>query len=223
VIEHVCFDLDGTLVDSFRDIATALNEVLHALGRPARDPDEVKTMIGAGVGVLLERGLGEDNPELIHEAKTRFRGAYQAHLFDTTRPYDGVLELIQTLEAKNIATSIATNKPSWFTKPIVEELGLIHAGIRAVASADEAPARKPDPRVLELALQRTARPFDPKTTIYVGDMPIDLETARAFGCPLVAVAWGFDPSRLKRLDPEHWIEEPSALLATLARSFDHNF
>lgn len=211
-MKHVCFDLDGTLVDSYRDISTALNEVLLALGRPARDPEEVKTMIGSGVGVLLERGLGEENVELIERAKKQFKGAYTDHLLDTTRPYDGVLELIEALTARGIATSIATNKPSFFTKPIVEKLGLARAGIRGVASADEVPKRKPDPAIVALAIERSGAAIDRPATVYVGDMPIDLETARAFGCPLVGVAWGFDPSRLKRLDPDHWIETPRALL-----------
>lgn len=216
MIRHVCFDLDGTLVDSYRDISTALNEVLVALGRPARDPEEVKTMIGSGVGVLLERGLGEENAELIERAKQQFKGAYTAHLLDTTRAYDGVLELIAALTARGIVTSIATNKPSFFTKPIVEALGLAKAGIRGVASADEAPKRKPDPKIIELAIERSGAAIDRAATMYAGDMPIDLETARAFGCPMVAVAWGFDPSRLKRLDPDHWIETPRALLDVIS-------
>jgi 2-phosphoglycolate phosphatase len=214
VIEHVVFDLDGTLVDSFRDIAAALNEVLDALERPRRDPEEVKTMIGEGVGVLLERGLGDDQPELVAKAKARFKDAYAKHLLATTKPYEGVHALIAELNARGVTTSIATNKPSFFTQPIVEKLAL---DVRAYACPDDAGARKPDPRVVELAIERTGKPLDRARTIYVGDMPLDLETARRFGCPIVAVAWGFDPRGLKRLNPDHWIEEPSALLSLLSR------
>jgi phosphoglycolate phosphatase-like HAD superfamily hydrolase len=88
----------------------------------------------------------------------------------------------------------------------------LKAGIRGVASADEAGARKPSPRVVELAIERTGRALDKARTIYVGDMPIDLETARAFGCRLVAVGWGFDPSGLARLEPDRWIKDPRELI-----------
>jgi phosphoglycolate phosphatase len=169
-------------------------------------------MIGGGVGVLLERGLGDGDPALIERAKKKFKDAYRRHLLATTRCYEGVLELVESLERIGVTTSIATNKPSWFTNPLVEHLRI---PVRAVASADEAPRRKPDPAVVALAIERTGRAIDRSSTIYVGDMPIDLETARAFGVPLIGVSWGFDPSALRRLVPDHFIDHPRELIAVI--------
>jgi len=225
VIRQVVFDLDGTLVDSYRDIASGVNDVLHALGRERRDPQEIKTMIGEGVVVLLERALAPEprsirgaDRALVDEARKLFKDLYKARLLETTRPYEGVLEAIAELARNGVVCSIATNKPSLFTNPIVAAFGFERAGIRGVASADEARARKPDPSVIELAIQRTGQAIDKSATIYVGDMPIDQQAARTFGCAMAGVGWGFDPEPLRRLDPDRWIENPKELASVLLGS-----
>lgn len=212
-IEHVCFDLDGTLVDSYRDIASALNEVLRALGLPERSAEEIKTMIGAGVGELLARGLADRDPAAIDRARALFKDAYFARVVETTRPFPGVVEVIRELSARGVVTSIATNKPSLFTRVVVEKLGLLEAGIRAHASADEVVSRKPDPAVIALAIERTGVQVDRSRVLYVGDMPIDVATARNFGCRIAICGWGFDPkgSASERLD--YLLNEPKDLLA----------
>jgi phosphoglycolate phosphatase len=216
-IRAVAFDLDGTLIDSYRDIAGALNEVLAGLGRPTHDPEEVKTMIGGGVDTLLRRGLGEDAPLLVRAARERFRAAYQARLLETTALYDDVLDAIASLARDGVLSVIATNKPSFFTRTIVDRLGLARAGVRAFASADEVDRRKPDPAVVALALTRAAggEILSPGEVRYVGDMPVDVETARAFGCPAIGVAWGFDPTGLAQARPDAWVESPRALFTLI--------
>lgn len=214
---EVAFDLDGTLIDSYRDIARALNATLTALGRAEQDPEVVKTMIGSGVSVLLERGLGSDDPELVGRARALFRDHYAAGLVIDTRPYAGVPELLTRLAGSGVLLSIATNKPSFFTRPLITRLGLDRAGIRGVACADEVPARKPDPAVVWLARARARRhaglegPAGAETLRYVGDMPIDAATARAAGCPFIGVAWGFDPLGLERERPDVLVESPAEL------------
>lgn len=217
----IVFDLDGTLIDSYLDIATSLNEVLDRLGRPRIPIESVKKMIGAGVHVLLQRALKDDRPELLEAARTLFGDAYRARLTEHTRPYPGVLETLRALAAHGLLLAIATNKPSFFTDPIVRALGLDAAGVLAWASADEAGARKPSPKVVELALERAAKiravPAPPASEIaYAGDMPIDLETARAMGCRMIGVGWGFDPAGLRALQPNAFIERPEALIELLS-------
>jgi phosphoglycolate phosphatase len=213
--DHVCFDLDGTLVDSYRDIASALNFVLRTLGLPERSPEEIKTMIGAGVGELLARGLADRDPSLLEKARALFKDAYFERVVETTRPYDGVLSLISLLNAAGVTTTIATNKPSLFTSVVVSRLGLLDAGIRACASADEAGVRKPDSRVLELAIERTGVPLASvrkDRVLYVGDMPIDVASARAFGCPIAIVGWGFDPAGAREAAPDHFVSRVEELV-----------
>jgi phosphoglycolate phosphatase len=209
-IQSVVFDLDGTLIDSHRDIARALNEVLEALGHPAHDPEKVKTMIGGGVDTLLRRALGEDDRALLDSARARFRGSYEAHLFDTTTLYAGVFEAIEALRNEGLTLAVATNKPSFFTRPILERLSLDRAGIRAFASADETKKKKPDPSVVKLALERAGASTAPERALYVGDMPVDVETGRAFGCRVIGVGWGFDPQGLRAAHPDAWVDAASA-------------
>ena len=188
----VVFDLDGTLIDSYRDIAAALNDVLTSLELPPHDPEQVKTMIGGGVAVLLARAL-RDRMDRFDDARARFKDAYAARLVETTRCYDGILDLLDALAAAGIACAVATNKPSYFTEELLERLDLSHR-IASYAGADEVEEKKPDPAVVRLALERAG----PGSTAlaYVGDMPIDHETSRRFGTPFLGVSWGFDTSGL---------------------------
>jgi 2-phosphoglycolate phosphatase len=214
----VVYDLDGTLIDSHRDIANALNHVLASLGRPTHSPDAVRKMIGHGVESLLVSALGERNESHLREARASFKDAYGARLLETTVLFDGIPKALRSIHEHGALQVIATNKPSFFTRTIVEALGLESLGVLAAACADEAGARKPSPRVIELALERAAqiaqRPLPARSeTLYVGDMPVDVEAGRAFGCSVLGVAWGFDPDGMRGADPDGWVESPRALAA----------
>lgn len=207
----IVFDLDGTLVDSLRDLSASVNEVLSALQRPTREDYEIRSMIGHGVAHLLGEALG-DVPELLPKARELFRGIYEARLLATTRCYPGLPEVLRQL-AQRVPLAIATNKPSAFTSKIVAGLNLEALGLSAWASADEVPARKPDPAVLRLACERLGGPLGPIG--YVGDMPVDIATARNFGGIAVGVAWGFDPAGTRAANPDLWLNQPSDLLRLL--------
>ncbi len=188
------FDLDGTLIDSYRDIAAALDEVLVEVGAAPLGPEVIRTMIGGGAKVLIQRALGDRVDELFEATHARFYDAYRRRLLQTTCPYDGVVALLDGLRDAGITCAIATNKPAAFTKPIVEGLDLR----LPAASADEVENKKPDPAVVHLALERVGcADVDPRAVAYVGDMPIDAATAARFGGPFFGVAWGFDPDGLR--------------------------
>lgn len=194
VVSVAVFDLDGTLIDSYRDIASALDEVLVEVGAEPLGPDVIRTMIGGGAKVLIQRALGERVDELFEETHARFYDAYRRRLLETTRPYDGVRAMLDGLRAANVTCAIATNKPAAFTVPVVEGLEL-HL---PTASADEVDNKKPDPAVVRLALERAGcAEADPREVAYVGDMPIDAATAARFGGPFFGVGWGFDPEGLR--------------------------
>jgi phosphoglycolate phosphatase len=215
--DALVFDLDGTLIDSHRDIADALNLVLAEIGRPAHGYDEIKTMIGHGVETLLVRGIGNRDAQLLSRARGLFRETYRARLLRTTLVFEGLRSVLSTLADHGKLLVVATNKPSFFTDTIIRSLALDQSGIAAWASADEAGARKPDARVVTLALERGARARGASLpsrdeTLYVGDMPVDIETARVFGCPVAGVAWGFDPLGTRGANPDYWVPTPRTLL-----------
>jgi phosphoglycolate phosphatase len=185
------FDLDGTLIDSHRDIAAAVNEVLVALGRPPRAPAEVKSMIGNGVVDLLVRALGGDR-SLLEEARASFREAYDRRLIETTRTYAGCEAMLAALADRGIGAVVATNKPASFTARILAGLGLDRS-VLASASADEVGERKPSAAVVYLALERAGL----SGIAYVGDMPLDVETARRAHLEPIGVGWGFDPAGIE--------------------------
>ncbi|MCC7386631.1 MAG: HAD-IA family hydrolase [Deltaproteobacteria bacterium] len=213
----VVFDLDGTLIDSHRDLADAVNATLADLGRAPHPVEAVKQMIGHGVVHLLTRALGESDREQIDRARARFILHYRAGLLRTTVLYEGVPALLERLAARGIRLGLATNKPAEMTAAIVAGLAPLARHIAGVASADETTARKPDPAVLRLALARAAPDAPLDATVYVGDMSVDVEAARALGCRVLGAGWGFAPEQLAAASPDGWAADPQAAGDILTR------
>lgn len=206
------FDLDGTLIDSHRDIARALNLTLDALGFPQCTEAQVRAAIGGGVHALLQKATGSNDPHVLRRGRALFGPAYESTLLATTRLYPGIEDMLQTLRGAGVGIVLATNKPRAFTERIVQGLGLTQLGITAWASADEVPERKPDPAVVRLALARAGlSDLAPEAQAYVGDMAVDVETARAHGVRGIGVAWGFDPEGCRRAGPDIWVDSPEQL------------
>lgn len=192
----IVFDLDGTLVDSRRDLATAVNLMLNELGAAPLAEAEVTSMVGEGARVLVERALeasgrrGQDAPR----ALSRFLEIYDKHLLDRTRPYDGVPELLGQL--RGVADlAVLTNKPTRASVRVLAGLGLNDYFVEVIGGDSEFP-RKPDPAAL-LHLARICHTGRDQA-VMVGDSRIDLETARAagVGCCLVRYGFGFPKNAL---------------------------
>lgn len=209
----IAFDLDGTLVDSHQDIAEAVNDVLTSLGLKPQPMGRVKAMIGHGVGRLLEQAFeGRATEAHLVEARARFASAYESRLLATTKLYAGIPEALEAMSRAGLRLALATNKPRRFTEPIVRAFDLTKLGIVGWASADEVEQAKPSPEVLRLALDRAgSNGASPAQVAYVGDMPVDVETARLFGARSVGVLWGFDPAGLIAARPDHLVATPAAL------------
>lgn len=209
----VVFDLDGTLIQSARDIAASANELVIALGGRALDLDQVKTMIGDGAGVLVRRalsagGLDPDTPG----ALPRFLEIYDRRLLETTIPYPGVRETLSVL-ARRARLAVLTNKPQAHSERVLDGLGLL-TFFEQVIGGDRAPARKPDPSgMLELAAD-----MPPSGTILVGDSPIDYDTARASGSAFAWARYGFGARRFVTApDTPYVLDAPQELIAVVDR------
>ena len=195
------FDLDGTLVDSGRDIAAGANHVRGVLGLPPLSEATARSYVGDGVVRLLERTLGHDSatgrtgpqgrpytPADLDTALAAFAAYYGDHLLDTTVAYPGVRETLTRLVG--VPLLVATNKPRGFSDRILAGLGLAEFFGRVVGG-DDVPARKPDPGHLAAAVM--GLDLDRARVVMVGDSPNDVHAAQRFGCVAVGCSYGLVP------------------------------
>jgi phosphoglycolate phosphatase len=206
----IVFDLDGTLVDASGDLTSSLNATLARLrpGTPPLTLEAVRGMIGEGATVLVARALAAARVDLrAEDVLPVYMECYTERLLDTTRPYAGVVELLDALVPRTLA--VLTNKPGGMSRAVLEGLGLADRFLRIYGGGDLA-TRKPDPEGLRRLLAEAGAA--PDEAVMVGDSAIDVETARAAGVRVVGVAWGFDPEGLRRRPPDALISRPADLL-----------
>jgi phosphoglycolate phosphatase len=199
-VAGVIFDLDGTLVESRVDLATAVNRTRHDLSMPPLPVERITTMVGDGARMLVRRALGDaDHPELLERAFPGFLAHYRQVCLDTTRPYPGIEALLASL-ARAVPLAVLTNKPDDLTRRILQGLGL-HDRFREIVAGDTAVARKPDPGGLLRIAEFLGLP--PQDLMLVGDSSIDARTAVRAGCRLALVEWGFaSPETLREFPAE---------------------
>ena len=189
---HVIFDLDGTLLDTIQDLATAANLVCAKHGWPTFTVDEYKRKVGNGVPKLVERympaGLTAADPALYRQAIEEQRAFYQEPKRDTTAPYPGIPEALEALRAGGVHLGVLSNKDHGAVQPLVEEY--FPAGLfEAAQGLTPAFAPKPDPAVTRALLAHLDA--DPASTLYVGDSDVDVFTGHNAGMRACGVAWGF--------------------------------
>lgn len=185
----IAFDLDGTLVDSRRDIADAANELLERSGAVPLPEARIGRMVGEGAATLIARAFEASGVERPADALQRFLAIYDRRLTDHTRPYDGIAEALTVLGAR-ATLAVLTNKPLAATRTILERLGLAeHFSPEMVVGGDGPFPRKPDPAALR-DLMRRAR-AESEATLLVGDSFIDWRTARAAGASVCLARYGF--------------------------------
>jgi phosphoglycolate phosphatase len=210
-IQLVVFDLDGTLIDSRRDLADATNALVAELGGRALSVEAVTAMVGEGAAVLVRRALAAaDLDPQTPGALERFLALYDDRLTVHTRPYDGLVDALSTLRSEGRALAVLTNKPGRPSREILERLELAPF-FSQVIGGDTAAGRKPDPSGL-LSLTERAQ-VAPSATVMVGDSPIDAETARRAGAVLCIARYGFGApaGSLVALPGELAIGHPSEL------------
>ncbi|HEY8209797.1 MAG TPA: HAD-IA family hydrolase [Myxococcaceae bacterium] len=183
------FDLDGTLLDTLQDIASAMDHALQQHGLAPHTLDEYREFIGEGVRNLVRRSVGASGGagELENEVMTTYRRRYESHMAVATRPYPGVRELLEGLRARDVPAAVLSNKPDEATRALVDRF---FPGLLAVVRGERPSApRKPDPTsALEVA---RALGVEPPACLFVGDSRIDMETATRAEMFAVGVLWGF--------------------------------
>lgn len=217
MIDTIIFDLDGTLLNTLEDLTDSVNYALAQLHCPSRTLEEVKSFVGNGVAKLIERAIpgGKDNPDY-EAALSVFKEHYAIHCNDKTKPYEGIVEVLDELLDGGYKVAIVSNK----FDAAVKELNHIYFGerIQTAIGESEKVRKKPAPDTVYQALAELSVNAD--NAIYVGDSDVDLATAYNVPMSCISVTWGFrSPEQLLEAGASEalMIDSPCQLLPILER------
>jgi 2-phosphoglycolate phosphatase len=207
LFKTIIFDLDGTLIDSYPAIQESLNSVLAHFGLPKVNLPTVKKMVGRGLENLIQQAIGEEHKE---QGIELFRKSYDETVMRGTFLLPEVAETIRALNEQGIKMAIASNKPSIYSRTILENFGL-NPFFEACYGPDIVKQTKPHPAMLEGLMKELNA--NKKETLYVGDMLIDVETARNAGIPVALIATGGNSSdELLSANPDYFLMKFSDLM-----------
>ena len=205
-ISAIIFDLDGTLMDTLQDLCISTNYALEKFGFPQHRIEAVRSFVGNGVRVLMERALphGASNP-LFEDVFCAFKEHYVAHCRDHSGLYPGVADMLDSLCASGYQLAMVSNK----LQAGVTELQASYFSSWIRIAVGERPDlhRKPAPDMVLQAVRELGCPLD--EVVYIGDSDVDIETAKNCGIPCISVLWGFrDRSFLKTCGASYMAEAP---------------
>jgi phosphoglycolate phosphatase len=213
----IAFDLDGTLVDSRRDLADSANELITELGGTPLPEEDIGRMVGEGAAVLIRRALKAAGVTEVRHALARFLEIYDTRLLNHTRLYDGVADVVRF--ARSIGhVAVLTNKPKAPSERILKGLEIRDLFV-AVVGGDGPLPRKPDPAALHALMRDWGA--SPETSLLVGDSAIDHETAIRAGvrCCLVSFGFGYQNFQRERLRGDEWIATDASQLRLILETF----
>ena len=206
----IIFDLDGTLINTIDDLGQACNYALAACGYPIHPIEDYPRLVGNGINRLIERALPEAhrNEATVLRLRKYFVPYYDEHNCELTCPYDGIIELLQTLKEEGHTLAVASNKYQAATEKIVAHF---FPGVFDVVLGErENVARKPDPQIVWDIVGSLE---DASEMLYVGDSLVDAETAKAAKIPFVACTWGFcTEEQLASANPNYMVQHPIEIL-----------
>lgn len=208
----VIFDLDGTLINTIYDLAQSTNFALAENGFPTHEVAEYNYFVGNGINKLFERALpeGERTEANIARIREKFLIHYDLHNADKSRPYEGIPDLLETLDKRGILLAVASNKYQAATEKLVTHFfPQIH--FAAIFGQREGVPTKPNPQIVEDILGITNIGIN--ETLYVGDSGVDMQTALNSKVEACGVTWGFRPiEELEQFHPAHIVHTPEEIL-----------
>ncbi len=218
MLKAVLFDMDGTLLDTAPDFVAVCQAMLAAHGRAPIDDQRIQDVVSGGARAMVAATFDMD-PEApgFETLRQEFLDRYQEHCAVFTRPYEGMAELLESIDRSRLIWGVVTNKPVRFAAPIMQQLGLAERSAVLVCP-DHVKNSKPDPEMLLLACSQLN--IDPSQVLFIGDDLRDIESGRAAGTKTAAVRYGYiHPDD----NPAHWgadviVDHPRDLLAVLDRA-----
>ncbi len=192
--EFIVFDLDGTLLDTLDDLTSAVNAALSKFHLPQRTREEVRGFVGNGIVELMKRAVGAHGNEakgvVFEEVLCAFKEYYGAHCADETKPYLGIMELLQILKKRGVKTAVLSNKADFAVKMLAKEYfgDLLEEAVGE--NEAEGIRKKPAPDALFAVMEKLGA--TKSNTVYIGDSEVDIQTARNAGVDCISVTWGFN-------------------------------
>ena len=214
MIKGIIFDLDGTTANTLEDIKDCLNKALVEFGFRERNSEEVRLSLGKGSLKLIIDSTPEGTDEkTIKEILELYLDIYSKNYIVKTVPYDGIYDLLITLQDKGIKLAVNSNKPDHLTKVIIKEFYPEIDFIEVLGNRDDIP-RKPDPAGANLIIEKMG--LEKIEVLYVGDSETDMQTAHNAGLKVVGCPWGFrDIETLKENNATYIVSKPEEILNCL--------
>ena len=217
------FDLDGTLVESHRDLAPAVNHALEKAGRPPVEVEVVRDLIGGGTSAMLQRALertgGMLPPDEFEQRVGDVLAWYETHLASETVPYPGCLAALDALAERGCTLAVVTNKIETFAIKLLEELGIADRFVLILGGDTLGPGRaKPAPDMIHETIRRCrAAGAAEGRFAMIGDSSFDVRSAKAAGVPVVAVSFGYNDMPVEEFGADAVIDHFDELLGALQR------
>ncbi len=211
VVKAVIFDLDGTLLNTYEDLANAVNFALASYGFPVHSPEMYKIFAGNGTDVMITRALPESerNKETLKKVREIYFQYYDAHSGECTCPYDGIVKLLTELKSRGIKLAVTSNKIEFMTQSVIKTY--FGDTFDFVTGQCDGINPKPDPSMVFKAMKTLG--VEPSECLYVGDTGVDIQTGKNAGIYTVGVLWGFrERKELIENGVETIIEKPLELL-----------
>ena len=191
----ILWDLDGTLLDTLEDLADATNAVMRMHGYPTHSPEAVRSFVGNGARVLIEKAVPAGTDEAkIDTVLGDFKEYYGKHSADATKPYEGILECLRALRAAGVRTAVVSNKPDFAVKALSAQY---FDGLFDMAIGDrEGVRKKPAPDSVFEVMRAVG--VSSAESVYIGDSDVDVQTAKNAGIDGIFVSWGFRSAQILR-------------------------
>jgi len=211
-IRLIVFDLDGTLIDSRKDLANSINEMLTEFNRQPLPEEIIAEYIGDGAGMLVRRALGDpDDEKLVESALASFLNHYRVHKLDYTYVYDGVFEALDAFKGGR-QMAVLTNKPVRPAEAICEALGLSPYFFR-IYGGNSFPTKKPDPEGLTTLIREAA--VLPEETVMIGDSDVDILTARRAKTWAIGCRYGLSSHTVESIPSDYLADFPKDWISAL--------
>ena len=215
IINTIVFDMDGTVLNTIDDLTVSMNYVLDKFNMPGHTMEEYRMFFGNGIEFALRKSVPEDTPsDVIKEMISVFKEHYDIHCLDNTKPYDGILSLMNELKQQGYKMAIVSNKIDSAVKELNEKF---FSGVVDVAIGEKPGIkRKPAPDTVLEALKELKSNIN--EAVYVGDSEVDFATAQNSGLPCISVLWGFrDKKYLEKIGADTFAEKPEDIIKLLDR------